>query len=627
MRALRAAAVLLAVLMLSGSANAQFFDIHIWDLQGYVTDSGGSPVSDGLHSLTFKIYDDEVAGNLRWTSGPRQVELTNGLFTFYLGDSTTLPYDLFSSGDVWLGVTVDGDPEMTPRIPFASTSSSAVAASVHGDVHTSRGELTVGNAPTGGGSDSGVVVVTGSKAVDHRGHVTILKISGGGSDTTEVLTLDGDPRSPSVQIGDGNDPDSGVVVSVAKPHKHRGHVTILKISNGGQDTTEVLTLDGDPSAPSLQFGDGGEPDSGVVVTTGKKHKHRGHVTILKISNGGQDTTEVLSLDGDPAAPSLQFGDGSEPDSGVVLTAGKKHKHRGHVTILKISNGGQDTTQVLHIDGDPDRPIIQFGDGGDPDSSVVLTTGMKHKHRGHVTILKISNGGQDTTEVLTLDGDPASPSIQLGDGDDPDSGVVVSVVKPHKHNGHVTILKISNGGQDTTNMVSIDGGPDTAAVQLGGGSGGSILMRTTSSQGSGMLGVNTLAPGYEVDVVGTICATGGMCSPSDLRLKKGVEPLLGALSLVNTLRPVHFDWRTEEFPARRLPSGTQTGLIAQDVLSVFPEAVTQGSDGMYAVDYARLTPLLIGAIQEQQTQIDELKALVNQLASRIPAAEDSQYGLK
>lgn len=41
-------------------------------------------------------------------------------------------------------------------------------------------------------------------------------------------------------------------------------------------------------------------------------------------------------------------------------------------------------------------------------------------------------------------------------------------------------------------------------------------------------------------------------------------------------------------------------------SVFPEAVQTGSDGYKTVDYARLVPVLLEAIKEQQKQINELK---------------------
>ena len=48
-----------------------------------------------------------------------------------------------------------------------------------------------------------------------------------------------------------------------------------------------------------------------------------------------------------------------------------------------------------------------------------------------------------------------------------------------------------------------------------------------------------------------------------------------------------------------------GLIAQEVLSIIPQAVTGSQERQYMLDYSRFIPVLIKAIQEQQAMIDEL----------------------
>jgi hypothetical protein len=117
----------------------------------------------------------------------------------------------------------------------------------------------------------------------------------------------------------------------------------------------------------------------------------------------------------------------------------------------------------------------------------------------------------------------------------------------------------------------------------------------------------------------------MCQPSDVRLKDRIEPVAGGLSLVQALRPVRYHWRSSAFPERRLSTNEQIGFIAQEVQKVLPEVVSQGADGMYAVDYARLTPVLVQAIQDQQVQIDELKSMVAQLLSKMEEQSAIQHG--
>ena len=56
------------------------------------------------------------------------------------------------------------------------------------------------------------------------------------------------------------------------------------------------------------------------------------------------------------------------------------------------------------------------------------------------------------------------------------------------------------------------------------------------------------------------------------------------------------------------TGRQIGLLAQDVEKIIPEAVKE-MNSYKGVDYARLVPLLIESIKEQQQQINELKQQV------------------
>ncbi len=84
--------------------------------QGQLLDSTGSLVADGPYAVLFQIYDDPFAGTVMWSSGIRQLEVAGGLMTYLLGDTVPLPHDLFANDTgLWLGVTVNPDPEMTPR--------------------------------------------------------------------------------------------------------------------------------------------------------------------------------------------------------------------------------------------------------------------------------------------------------------------------------------------------------------------------------------------------------------------------------------------------------------------------------------------------------------------------------
>jgi hypothetical protein len=104
--------------------------------------------------------------------------------------------------------------------------------------------------------------------------------------------------------------------------------------------------------------------------------------------------------------------------------------------------------------------------------------------------------------------------------------------------------------------------------------------------------------------------------SDIRLKKNIKRIedSASLSKVMQLNPVYYDWK-ENTPSslrQNYPEGRQIGLIAQEVQKYIPEVVK--TEPLYdkeykGIDYGRLVTVLIGAVQEQQKEITELKEKV------------------
>jgi len=84
------------------------------NVQGKLTDAGGDPVTDGLYPVVFTIYTAAIGGSVLWQETDT-VEASGGLFSIALGENTTLPASLFDSTELWLGIKVETDPEMTPR--------------------------------------------------------------------------------------------------------------------------------------------------------------------------------------------------------------------------------------------------------------------------------------------------------------------------------------------------------------------------------------------------------------------------------------------------------------------------------------------------------------------------------
>jgi len=97
--------------------------------------------------------------------------------------------------------------------------------------------------------------------------------------------------------------------------------------------------------------------------------------------------------------------------------------------------------------------------------------------------------------------------------------------------------------------------------------------------------------------------------SDINLKKNITPIKNSLDKILQLSGYEFDFIDKKYYGYLKQH--QIGLIAQEVQKVIPEIVGKTSDGTLGVSYQHLTAVLIEAIKEQQEQINELKALINQ----------------
>jgi len=110
----------------------------------------------------------------------------------------------------------------------------------------------------------------------------------------------------------------------------------------------------------------------------------------------------------------------------------------------------------------------------------------------------------------------------------------------------------------------------------------------------------------LDVAGDIYVT-TVFQTSDKKYKTNIQNISGMLNNVMALRPVTFNWNTTEYPKGMFREGTQIGLIAQEVETLFPELVQTNKKGDKAVNYMNFSVILIQAVKEQQALINELKA--------------------
>jgi hypothetical protein len=149
------------------------------------------------------------------------------------------------------------------------------------------------------------------------------------------------------------------------------------------------------------------------------------------------------------------------------------------------------------------------------------------------------------------------------------------------------------------------------------------MRITAS---GNVGIGVTNPSVKFQVAGDATISGkfnsnGIQESSDARFKKNIAPLKNALENVLKIEGVSYNWKQDEFPDRNFGTETEIGVIAQELEKVYPELVATDAEGYKSVQYSHLVPVLVEAIKEQQSEIDELKDIIKRLDAQYAAMKE------
>jgi hypothetical protein len=143
--------------------------------------------------------------------------------------------------------------------------------------------------------------------------------------------------------------------------------------------------------------------------------------------------------------------------------------------------------------------------------------------------------------------------------------------------------------------------NNGTTYINSASGQSIFFRHNNTDqmalNAGSLGIGTISPSQKLHVVGNILASGDITAFSDQRLKSNINIIPEALAKIHKLNGYTFDVSQNEFNNSLKVSPQHTGLVAQEVLEVLPEAVHKDKEGYYSLAYGNMIGLLVQAVKE------------------------------
>ncbi|MEL7450127.1 MAG: tail fiber domain-containing protein [Pseudomonadota bacterium] len=604
--------------------------------QGYLVDPAGQAV-DATVQVTFSLYTVDSGGSPQW-SDVQNVSPQQGLFSTSLGTPLNpFPSGLFQT-PLFLGITVDGDSEMTPRIALVSAPYAQAATDA----------ATVGGVP--------------AAALDQSGAVTVLE-----SDVGQL-------QSSVTVLSDGLDGAQASIANVAD------NIDAIQVQVTANDA-DITQLDSDLSVvestlPGLQQRVvGGCPfqesirsiaETGLVTcTSGPWSVEQTRVFIEQGRVGiGTETTfsmlEVVSpVDTDPLRVSGDTGMGLMVHDNRSVTVGTSSDGPDLGLLVAGDAGVGDFSPEARLSLNDDSWQMTLAQNNDANQWYLGASGTTWSAGFNKLLFSPESGSTAAVLALERDGnvgiDTVSPEtrLQITGGTDVDlpgggyltlgnttgSNIAIDTneIMARNNGGTATLALNAQGGRVTFNT---DGDKFGDAARFFGrvefeGTFTSILMSPESTNGGNDSAMFMRPAGFEDGGVGTssfpffstysrtffASTSGGFQLYSDRSLKQDIKPIESPLEIVEQLEGVSYallphpadDGAREVTPEEQFRLDNQLGFVAQDLERVLPQLVqTEPESGLKTVGYTGVIPVLVEAIKAQQRQIDALKAEVESL---------------
>jgi len=275
-------------------------------------------------------------------------------------------------------------------------------------------------------------------------------------------------------------------------------------------------------------------------------------------------------------------------SGLTINSGFGIRRAGNDQVLTITGGeGNGVTNGAQIDlcgsdatGQGGYLILQAGSGNNSEIRLSTNVSSINPNVGAIR-LTISNTGLVTVEKQQVTG----PTYTSGAGNLYVQSNLGVGLAPDPQNGSGTSI----GKVWASEEVTVYNGAIRSAI-----------LKKTDGAGMGFFRNGADAVTITLDGrTGDISAS-SYNSTSSKRFKKKIRKLKDGLSIINSLIPVTFDWKKKD-------KKDEIGLIAEEVYEVLPSIVKLDEENLpSAIDYSKLTPILIQAVKELFSEVERLK---------------------
>jgi hypothetical protein len=632
----------------------------ILSFQGRLTDSGGTPVDTSAVRMNFKLYRN---GSPIWQETHLLVPVVGGEFNILLGESSRLdtlafryPFDL--------GITIGDDPEIAPRTPLVAAPYALALPGFHTFVVD---------------ESSGVesVNIVGGSRFNHVGpDVTGATISGGGSylftDHPNVINADfgtisggyansiaDTAISAAIGGGTGNSseaPDGaicggsgnetigrmsaicggwqnstiGAYSAIGGGHLNAALASYASIGGGGRYNgsrtygnvayDDYSTIAG--GADNTAGTDNSNPNDGAysAIGGGSENFASGrHATVAggdENTASGQQATVAGGVENSASALRATIGGGlSNHAGGIAATVSGGSSNRADGDGSMVPGGGSNRAFGAfsfaagnHADAQHDGSFVW----ADSSSSSFFSTTGDHQFLVRA-VGGVGIGTNAPANQLSVDG-AVNITGKLG--------IATEAPEANLHidgaNGSGLGIRLESYNHDLLNMYySGETGFVIDSYRVNDGRRLPLLLQPAG----GKVGIGTSTPGFLLEVNGDAGKPGGgsWSVASDRRLKDVEKTFDRSLEAIENLKPVVYHYKKDN--AAGLPSDVSyVGLIAQDVETSIPEAVSSDDSGYLHLNNDPIIWTMLNAINDlreenerQRQQIEELRAKMENLS--------------
>ncbi|MBL8880568.1 MAG: tail fiber domain-containing protein [Phycisphaerales bacterium] len=622
--------------------------------QGYLEQS--EVPANGTFDLTFSLWNSAAAGTqVGATQSISGVPVEKGLFTVELNSSGQFGNTAFDGQRRWLEITVNNQI-LTPRQEITPAPYSLHA---RGLLVSPTGVLTVSNeiqAATGGFRFPDNTLQTTAAVGDNLGNHTAtqnIRLNGNwlsGDGGSEGLLVDqygnlrgggadqvNDPFSGSVALGKGARAIGRYSVAIGEGALAEGGGTAsfgAHAETGGADSTAIGFANGGISTRTRADGYSLVIGQNIsAIAEGGNHNAN-----IAIGTGGFANTlpQTMMLGMGATVPTMTFtsGSGATPGKiGIGTTSPVDDLDlRGSLTWGANASGWLRDDQGGSIELGARGTAVNPVSGGTPYIDFHFGNGQTQEFNMRIineADERLVFGNATSGAVLYLQGrdviKPANDGRFIINKTGP--GAALEIVGAPQAPANIQCIRSSESERGGIRFLTGATGYWGVGLYASDNSNDLVVrnvqnnldaIRVQSSNNNVMIG--TGLPDQRLSVNGNASKPGGgsWAAYSDRRLKRDILQLNNALDSLLQIRGCTFEYKDPSTIHER--SGTQIGVIAQEVEAVFPGWVDDNANGYKTVTFRGFEAVTIEAMRELRSENDELRANNRALESRIQAIE-------